>query len=46
MNGYIQAGEIAELWKISMRQVQTLCKEERSSLLHSPTVKRIRDHTS
>jgi len=29
MNGYIQAGEIAELWGISMRQVQTLCKKGR-----------------
>ena len=26
MNGYIQAGEIAKRWDISIRQVQILCK--------------------
>ena len=29
MIGYIQAEEIAKRWDISMRQVQTLCKDGR-----------------
>ena len=29
MTGYIQAGEIAKRWGISMRQVQTLCQSGR-----------------
>ena len=29
MNGYIKAEEIAELWNISTRQVQILCKAEK-----------------
>jgi len=29
MNGYIQAEEIAKRWDISLRQVQTLCKDGR-----------------
>jgi len=29
MIGYIQADEVAKRWGISMRQVQTLCKEGR-----------------
>ena len=29
MIGYVQADEIAKLWNVSMRQVQTLCKEGR-----------------
>ena len=29
MIGYVQAEEIAKRWDISMRQVQTLCKDGR-----------------
>ena len=29
MIGYIQADEVAKRWGISMRQVQTLCKDGR-----------------
>ena len=29
MIGYVQADEIARLWNVSKRQVQTLCKEGR-----------------
>jgi hypothetical protein len=29
MIGYVQAEEVAKRWNVSMRQIQTLCKEGR-----------------